>query len=256
MSRRPPGPVLTLGSRLYAVSLALQMPVLLLGHLGLEIFPHRPDAIGGHGGAHLVHQLRVAGQLPRLDERGHDADVGGAFLGAFGDRAHAVTDFEVDVPEKGDDPLDHAAARIVGRGRHQDQDVDVGMRVQLAAAVAAHRRERPAFVSRRQLRTPHFAQDGVDEFGARVHQRLHRLVGAEALDQLGVGLADLDAKGVGGVAARLRVVRQDSRAAARARCAAPWFRSPGCPRRRTPSTGRNPGACCPRRESAPRRRWA
>ena len=75
---------------------------------------------------------------------------------------------------------------VVGRGGHEDQDVDVGVRMQLAAAVAADRRERPAFVAGGQLRAPHFAQDGVDELGARVHQHFHRLVGAEALGELGV----------------------------------------------------------------------
>ena len=89
------------------------------------------------------------------------------------------------------------AARVVGRVGHEDQDVDVGMRVQLAAAVAADRRERPAFVTCRQLRAPHFAQDDVDELGARMHQCFHRFIRAEALDEFGVRIPELDAKGLG-----------------------------------------------------------
>ena len=73
-----------------------------------------------------------------------------------------------------------------GARGHQDQDVDVGMRMQFAAAVTADRRQRPVVVAGGQLRAPDLAQDGVDELGARVHQRLDRLVGAETLGQFGV----------------------------------------------------------------------
>ena len=69
--------------------------------------------------------------------------------------------------------------------------------MQLAAPVTADGRQRPARVAGRQLRTPHFAQDGVDELGARVHQRLHRFIGAEAFHQLGVRVPELGAERVG-----------------------------------------------------------
>ena len=124
------------------------------------------------------------------------------------DGAHAVADFEVDVPEEGDDAFDHAAAGVVGRGRHEDQDVDVGVRMQFAAAVAADRRERPALVAVRQLRAPHLAQDDVDELGARMHQHFDRFVGAEALGELGVRFLQFGAERVGRVSGRGEPLRQ------------------------------------------------
>ena len=174
----------------------LGVPFLLLGHLGFEVGLDRPDALGRHGIAHLREQLRVAGQQPRLHQRGHHADVGGTFLGAFVDGAHAVADLEIDVPQEGHQPFDQAAAGLIGCRGDQDQDVDVGMRMQLAAPVTADGRQCPAREAGRQLRAPHLAQDGVDELGARVHQGFHRFVGAEALHQLGVRVPELGAERV------------------------------------------------------------
>ena len=61
----------------------------------------------------------------------------------------------------------------------------------------AHGRERPAFVAGRDLRAPDFDEDRVDELGACVHERLHRFVRAESFDELGLGLLQLLAEGVG-----------------------------------------------------------
>ena len=123
----------------------LGVALLLLGDLGFEVrlAPARCDP-ADTASRMSAEQLRIAGQQARFEQRGHHADVGGAFLGALGDGAHAVADFEIDVPQERDQAFDHAAAGVVGRGRHQDQDVDVGVRMQLAASVAADGRERPA----------------------------------------------------------------------------------------------------------------
>jgi hypothetical protein len=80
--------------------------------------------------------------------------------------------------------------------------------MELAAAVAADGRERPVFISSRNLRAPGFAQDRVDELGARVNEDLHGFVRAESLDQLGVGVAQLGAKGVRRVLCRGQPLRQ------------------------------------------------
>src|SRR6185436_10542933 len=77
-----------------------------------------------------------------------------------------------------------------------------------ATAVAADRRERPLRIALRQLRAPRLAQDGVDERGARMYQRLDRFVGAEALDELGVRFAQLDTEGFGRVRRGREPLRQ------------------------------------------------
>jgi len=69
--------------------------------------------------------------------------------------------------------------------------------MQLAASVAAHGGQRPAFVSRGQLRAPHRAQDDVDELGARMHQGFDGLIAAKTLDQLGVCFLELRAECLG-----------------------------------------------------------
>ena len=71
-----------------------------------------------------------------------DADVGGAFFGAFVDGAHAVADFQADVPQEREERSSSRARRRRRARRQQDQDVDVGVRMQLAAAVAAHGQQR------------------------------------------------------------------------------------------------------------------
>ena len=80
--------------------------------------------------------------------------------------------------------------------------------MQLAAAVTADGRQRPALVAGGQLRTPHFAQDGVDEFGAGVHQHFHRFIGAETFGELGVRFLQFLAKGVGCVCRLGEPIRQ------------------------------------------------
>ncbi len=120
----------------------LQAPLLLLAHLGFEELAHRPDAIGRERDAHLGQQLGGAREPPRFHQRRHDADVGGALLGAFGHGAHAVADLEPDVPQERDQPLDAGALRVRQRRGHQHQEIDVGAGMQLTAAIAAHRHQR------------------------------------------------------------------------------------------------------------------
>ncbi|MEJ0005556.1 MAG: hypothetical protein WDM77_04005 [Steroidobacteraceae bacterium] len=82
-------------------------------------------------------------QQPRLQQRCHDTHVGRTFLDTFGDAADAVTDFQPDVPQEGDEAFDLGALGIIGRLGHQQQDVDIRAGVQLPAAIPAHGNQRP-----------------------------------------------------------------------------------------------------------------
>ena len=114
----------------------------LLGDLRFEEIARRPHALGRERAAHRFEQLLRAHQQARFDHRRRDADVGRALALAVVDRAHAVADFEADVPHEREEALE---IRLPGRRfalRQQDHDVDVGAQVQLAAAVAADRDQR------------------------------------------------------------------------------------------------------------------
>ncbi len=161
----------------------------LLAHLGLEEFPHRPDAIRRKRGLHVGEQRCVAGEQARLDQRRHDADIGDALRLTFLHRAHAMTDLQADVPKEGEQPFGRAALRGIWRARHQQQDVDVGAEMQLAAPIASHRDQRPGDHRGDGVRAPGFSQHHIDQRRPGMHQGLDRLFGQEAGLQLLVGLA-------------------------------------------------------------------
>ena len=173
----------------------LGVAVGLLAHLGLEEFLDRPQMRRRERLEHRGGERRGAGDAARLDQRGHHADIGGGRGRAFLDRAHAVPDLDADVPEEGDEGFERGAAGLVERRRDEDEDVDIGAGVQFAAAVAADRDQRPVGVVPHELRAPGFDERDIDELRACEHQRLDRLLGAEARVELGLRLAQ--GRGVG-----------------------------------------------------------
>ncbi len=169
----------------------LQVPLLLLAHLGGEVIAHRPDAVGGQRCAHLRQQRTRAGQPARFQERGHHPDIRDAFLGTLADGPHAVADLQSDVPEEGEEAAHLAALAFPERLRGQHHDVDIRAGVELGAPIAAHRGERQAFGQiGAQARLPQARQQDIDEGGAGVHQRLDRFVIAEALLQFLLSLVE------------------------------------------------------------------
>src|SRR6185312_6965181 len=116
-------------------------------------------------------------------------DVGDTLCRAFLHGADAVSDLEADIPEKGEQPLDGSLLRAVRCARYEEQDVDVGAEMQLTAAVATDRDERPGDHGCNRVRAPGLPQRHVDERRARVHQCLDRLVGEETGFQLLMRLA-------------------------------------------------------------------
>jgi hypothetical protein len=87
--------------------------------------------------AHRLEQRSGPVQQPRLDHRRRHADVGRAFALAIVDRAHAVADFQADVPHEREEALEIALPQGDLALGQQNHDVDVGAQVELAASVAA-----------------------------------------------------------------------------------------------------------------------
>ena len=117
-------------------------PLLTLGELGGNEFRRglRHDLpVEAH--FQRLEERVVAGDQPRLDQRGADRHVGASLFQALVDRPRRVTDFLFEVPqhvEQGFDYFFHRRRRLV---RHEEQKVDVGARRQHAASVTADRND-------------------------------------------------------------------------------------------------------------------
>ena len=118
----------------------LEMPLLLFQHL--RFVERRNVHRRGDAAAEGAMQAARAGDVTMLEQARLDGDVARHLVGALRDRAHAVAHFEPDVPEDPDQPLDERRPCGIEPARQQDQDVDVGVRVELAATVAADGDER------------------------------------------------------------------------------------------------------------------
>ena len=105
---------------------------------------------------------------------------------AIVERADAVPDFEADVPEEGQEPADRVVHRI-RRAFDENQKVDVGLRMQLAAAVAADGHEIRRGEHLRGEVDPAREDDLVDDLRAARHELLDGVVAAEALAELIIG---------------------------------------------------------------------
>ena len=86
-------------------------------------------------------QLAGPVQQARLHQRREHRDVAARLRLAIVERPHAVADLEPDVPQEREEPADRLVRVVLGRAVEQDEQVDVGLRMQLAAAVAADRDE-------------------------------------------------------------------------------------------------------------------
>ena len=131
----------------------------------------------------------------RFDHRRRDADVRCAFALAVVDRAHAVADFEADVPHEGEEAFEIALPRRRFALRQQNHDVDIGAEIELAAAVTADRDQCDFAGVFADVQRPRAFQQRVDESRAIAHQALDRLVVEEALLEAIVALGQRGAKG-------------------------------------------------------------
>ena len=120
----------------------------------------------------LLEQLAGAVQQPRLHQRREHRDVAARLRLAVVERPHAVTDLEPDVPQKREEPADRLVRIVLGRAVEQHEQVDVGLRMQLAAAVAADGDEVGEFAELFAEVEPSREDDLVDDLGARTDERL------------------------------------------------------------------------------------
>ena len=85
----------------------------------------RPHLIGAGHLLHALAQVFGAGDGAAFHQVGDHRQVGARLFGAFVDRAHALADFQADVPEQGEKAFDGLAEDFVIAAVEQDQQVDV-----------------------------------------------------------------------------------------------------------------------------------
>ncbi|CUK07277.1 Uncharacterised protein [Achromobacter sp. 2789STDY5608615] len=202
------GRFLAIGFERVGRVLVARVALLHLDALGAEERARVQPRLGG--GLELLHQRAAAGQPARFKQRGFHRDVGVGLALAVLDGAHAVAGLQAQVPERGDQLLDGGLVLGGGGVRQQDQQVDVGVRVQFAAAVAAHRRQRGA--GRQGIVLDQVAQRRVDDAAQFAQQRVGAFVLAELghrgppgfLDAFAQGAEDVGGHGGGRPAVRRR----------------------------------------------------
>lgn len=162
----------------------------LLGALGQEKFLARPHVRGAGDFDHALAQAFRAGDGAAFHQVGDHRQVGAAFHGALGHRAHALADFQADVPQQRQKPLDGVAENFLVFAVQQDQQVDIGIGVQLAAAVAADCQQGDVGVFVPVKLLPGLLQDVIDEPGAVLDQPANVAAAAKALVERIAGGAD------------------------------------------------------------------
>jgi hypothetical protein len=90
----------------------------------------------------LVGECAVAGEVPRLQQRGGGVEIVGRQNQGLLHRAHRVAELHASVPDRVPQPVGQGAD--IGAPRVEQQHVDVGLQRQLATSVAAHRHQRHA----------------------------------------------------------------------------------------------------------------
>ena len=166
----------------------------LLAHLGLEEPPARPDPPRPRPLLHPREQGRGPLHEPALHEVGGHGDVAPRLVHALAYGPDAVPHRQPDVPEEREKALDLLAVAAAHRLAGEDEQVDVGVRMQLAAPVAADRDERAAGVGVEPEPAPGQIEDVVGEPRPGRDERGHGIAAVEALFEVrprfGDGAAD------------------------------------------------------------------
>ena len=152
------GALLDVGLEVVDRVLILQMALLLLERLGVV---ERADVHAfGEPAPELAVQRARPREQPVLEQARTHRHVGGHLDLALLDGAHGVRQLDADVPQHGEELLDGLGRRR-GARRQEDQHVDVGVRIELAATVAADR-DRGQSIGHPGV-AEHVADDAIDE---------------------------------------------------------------------------------------------
>ena len=170
-------PLLDIGFEIVRRVVVLQMPLVLLLHLGGKENVGWPDPVGRGALNHGVEQCPLPGHMTGLEQVRGNADVLLGERDAFRDRANALADFQADIPQQHDEFRDRLGQELVALFRDQKQQVDIRCGVQFGAPVAADCDERGLLFTNTVF--PEMLQDGVDEQGAAIDQIADRLSGIE-----------------------------------------------------------------------------
>ncbi len=126
---QPPRTFLDIRFQIIGSVVKFMAAFLLFLLFGFEERAVRPNAVGPRQRAHLLEQRGGTNQPPGLHQTGSHGNVGGSFLDAIFEGAHALAYFQADVPEKREkflQPLAALGIGVIGR-EHHDVYVRGGM---------------------------------------------------------------------------------------------------------------------------------
>ncbi len=146
------------------------MPGALFGAFRLEKAVRRPDFLGRDRLLHLREEIGRTIDQPCLDQRRRDRNIVGRFLAALAHRAHAVADFQPDVPERGKKIGERVLCGFGNGAGGEHHDVYVGVRMQFATPVSADCHERRVAGGIRRIMTPQAGQQDIDQLCPPMYQ--------------------------------------------------------------------------------------
>ena len=177
------GIALEIGFQLVGGAEKLLVAQALLLALGAKEGLARPEVLGLGGGLQLLEPRLAPGDVARLDKVGGDSDIAAPLLDALAHVAHRLPDFQLEIPQQGDELADAQPQHLVQLVPFiEDEQVDVGVGVQFAPAIAAHRDQGQAGLVEAEL-VPEPCQQRIHVFGAGGHQFDDVVAGIEALVQ-------------------------------------------------------------------------
>ncbi len=175
------GGALDVGLEVVLGVVVLGVAALLFVAFGQEELLARPHVRAAGNPQHALAQAVRAADGAAFHEGGDHRQVGACFLRALLHRAHALADFQADVPEQGEEAFDRLAEALLVLAVEEDQQVDVGVGVEFAAAVAAHGDQGDVGVVSPVEALPGLLQDLVDAPGAIFDQAADVAAAVEAV---------------------------------------------------------------------------
>ena len=115
--------------QIVAGAVIAQMAFVLLFNFGAEEVGRRPESVAENVFLHAEEQRNIAANQTRFNKIGGDGEIRQPFQQAFFQRANAVPDFQLHVPEQGDQFTDALRLFIIKAFLAQYQHIDVGKRV-------------------------------------------------------------------------------------------------------------------------------